>query len=70
MESRSWRGDRKTGTVNTKATENWKKYDINLILKENWKTLGPKLQGKLRVFMGDADTFYLEGATDPAEADS
>jgi hypothetical protein len=55
--------DRKTGAVNTKTTENWKKYDINLILKENWDTLGPKLKGKLRVFMGDVDTFYLEGAT-------
>ena len=55
--------DRKTGAVNTKTTENWKKYDINLILKQNWKTLGPKLAGKLHVYMGDVDTFYLEGAT-------
>ncbi|MBC8289485.1 MAG: hypothetical protein H8E37_04120 [Planctomycetes bacterium] len=55
--------DRKTGVVNTKTTENWKKYDINLILKENWKALGPKLNGKLHVYMGDVDTFYLEGAT-------
>lgn len=55
--------DRKTGLVNTKTTENWKKYDINRILKENWETLGPKLKGKLRVYMGDVDTFYLEGAT-------
>jgi len=55
--------DRKTGVVNTKSTENWKKYDINLILKENWKTFSPKLKGKLRVYMGDVDTFYLEGAT-------
>jgi hypothetical protein len=55
--------DRKTGAVNTKSTENWKKYDINLILKENWKTLGPRVKGKLRVYMGDVDTFYLEGAT-------
>jgi hypothetical protein len=49
--------------VNTETTSNWKKYDINLILKNNWKTLGPKLKDKLHVFMGDADTFFLEGAT-------
>ena len=55
--------DRDTGVVNTETTSNWKKYDINLILKNNWKTLGPKLKDKLHVFMGDADTFFLEGAT-------
>ena len=27
------------------------------------RTLGPKLKGKLHVYMGDKDTFYLEGAT-------
>lgn len=55
--------DRKTGKINTKVANTWKKYDIRLILESRWKTLGPKLKGKLHVFMGDADTFYLEGAT-------
>ncbi|MDA1018059.1 MAG: alpha/beta hydrolase-fold protein, partial [Planctomycetota bacterium] len=55
--------DRKTGAVNTEVAKTWEKYDIRLILERNWKTLGPKLKGKLHVFMGDMDTFYLEGAT-------
>ncbi|GAB4157506.1 MAG: hypothetical protein Tsb009_34620 [Planctomycetaceae bacterium] len=55
--------DRKTGKVNTEVANTWKKYDIRLKLENNWKTLGPKLKGKLHVFMGDVDTFYLEGAT-------
>ena len=55
--------DRKTGAVNTTIAKTWEKYDIRLILERNWKTLGPKLKGKLHVFMGDEDTFYLEGAT-------
>jgi S-formylglutathione hydrolase FrmB len=55
--------NRETGDVETKVTKTWEKYDIRLILEQNWKTLGPKLQGKLHVFMGDEDTFYLEGAT-------
>ncbi|MCH8193726.1 MAG: FtsW/RodA/SpoVE family cell cycle protein [Planctomycetes bacterium] len=55
--------DRKTGKVNTEVAKTWEKYDIRLILERNWKTRGPKLKGKLHVFMGDADTFYLEGAT-------
>lgn len=58
---RAW--SRETGKVDTAVTRTWEKYDIRLILERHWKTLGPKLQGKLHVFMGDRDTFYLEGAT-------
>ncbi len=55
--------DRKTGKIDTQVARTWEKYDIRLIIERNWKTLGPQLQGKLHVFMGDADTFYLEGGT-------
>ena len=47
----------------TDVARTWEKYDIRLVLERNWEQLGPKLQGKLHVFMGDQDTFYLEGAT-------
>ena len=43
--------------------EYWKQYDISLLLKNNWSTLAPKLESKIHVYMGDLDTFYLEGAT-------
>ena len=33
-----------------------------LILERNWTKLGPKLAGKIHVYMGGEDTFYLEGA--------
>ncbi len=55
--------NRQTGAIDPAVAESWKKYDIRLILEQNWPTLGPKLAGKLHVFMGDRDTFYLEGAT-------
>lgn len=55
--------NRETGEIDQKTAETWKKYDIGLILEENWATLGPKLAGKIHVIMGDLDTFYLEGAT-------
>lgn len=55
--------DRDTGKVDGKVAKTWEKYDIRLILERNWKTLGPKLEGKLNVHMGTVDTFYLEGAT-------
>lgn len=55
--------DRETGKVDTEVAASWEKYDIRLVLERNWPALGPKLAGKLHVFMGDQDTFYLEGAT-------
>jgi dienelactone hydrolase len=33
------------------------------VLEKNWPQLAPKLAGKLHVYMGEEDTFYLEGAT-------
>jgi enterochelin esterase-like enzyme len=56
--------DRKTGAVDAETAKGWEKYDIRLVLERNWKALGPKLAGKLHVYMGGADTFYLEGATE------
>jgi hypothetical protein len=55
--------DRKTGRVDPAVARTWERYDIRLILERNWPVLGPKLAGKLHVYMGDTDTFYLEGAT-------
>ena len=54
--------DRATGAVDPEVARAWQAYDIRLVLERNWPTLGPKLQGKLHVVIGDLDTFYLEGA--------
>lgn len=54
--------DRKTGAINPDVAEAWEPYDISLKLKRDWATLGPKLAGKVHVYMGDEDTFYLDGA--------
>jgi hypothetical protein len=55
--------DRSTGVVDANVLEHWKKYDISRQLQKNWSQLEPRLRGKLHVYMGDQDTFYLEGAT-------
>jgi hypothetical protein len=55
--------DRRTGAVDPAVARAWEAYDIRLTLERNWKTLAPKLAGKLHVYTGGADTFYLEGAT-------
>jgi pimeloyl-ACP methyl ester carboxylesterase len=54
--------DRATGAVDPEIVRGWEKYDIRLTLERDWKTLGPKLNGKLHVYTGAEDTFYLEGA--------
>lgn len=55
--------DRATGNVDPKVAKAWEPYDIRLVVERNWKTLGPKLSGKLHIYAGEVDTFYLEGAT-------
>ncbi len=55
--------DRKTGAIDPDVAEAWEPYDISLKLKREWATLGPKLTGKIHVYMGDVDTYYLDGAT-------
>src|SRR5262245_29895344 len=55
--------DWQSGAIDAAVAESWRPYDISLVLRENWKTLGPKLAGKVHVWMGTIDTFRLEGAT-------
>jgi len=55
--------DRKTGVIDKKVVEFWKeKYDLRYILERDWKTLGPKLKGKIRIYCGDMDNYYLNNA--------
>ena len=55
--------DRESGAIDANVARAWEKYDLRLLIERNWKRLGPKLAGKLHVFMGAEDTFYLNGAT-------
>jgi hypothetical protein len=56
--------DRTSGKIDPQVAEAWKRYDIRLVLEQGWATLGPKLAGKLNVFVGDQDTFYLSPAVE------
>jgi len=55
--------DPKTGDIDAEVAEYWKKYDFKIYAKENWAELGPKLQGKIYIWMGDMDHFYLNPGT-------
>lgn len=51
-----------TGIIDKTVAEAWKKHDLLLHVKDNWSTLGPKVQGKIYVWMGDMDNYYLNNA--------
>ncbi|HEX7449788.1 MAG TPA: alpha/beta hydrolase-fold protein [Pirellulales bacterium] len=57
---RMW--DRRTGQIDPVVARAWSKYDIRQKLEREWSELGPKLRGKLHVYTGALDTFYLDGA--------
>ncbi|MFC4700115.1 alpha/beta hydrolase-fold protein [Glaciecola siphonariae] len=54
--------DPASGEINKDVAEAWKQYDLRLYTQKNWQTLGPKLAGKLHIWMGDMDNFYLNNA--------
>jgi hypothetical protein len=37
-------------------------WDLNANLKRDWTTLGPQMEGKLHVQVGDGDTYFLNNA--------
>jgi hypothetical protein len=55
--------DKTTGVIDPAVAAYWKEhYDLGAILQRDWKTLGPKLQGKIRIYVGDMDNYYLNNA--------
>lgn len=55
--------DKETGDIDKKVADYWREnYDLRYILERDWKTLGPKLEGKIHIFCGDMDNYYLNDA--------
>lgn len=55
--------DKYSGDINHDVAEYWKEnYDLRHILERDWATLGPKLEGKIHVYCGDMDNYYLNNA--------
>ena len=52
-----------SGDIDKKVLEYWHEhYDLTAILKRDWPALGPKLEGKLHLAVGDGDTYFLNNA--------
>jgi hypothetical protein len=56
--------DKRTGEINHKVAEFWREnYDLSHILRRDWnRGLGRKLQGKIHIYVGDMDNYYLNNA--------
>ena len=55
--------DKTTGDIDHKVAEYWKEnYDLKHILERDWEKLGENLKGKINIYCGDMDNYYLNNA--------
>lgn len=60
--------DKETGVIDREVADYWREnYDLRYILERDWATLGPRLEGKLHLYTGDMDNYYLNNAVYLAE---
>ncbi len=61
--------DKKTGVIDKTIAEYWKEnYDLSYIMNRDWKKIGNKLKGKIHIYCGDMDNYYLNNAVYLTEA--
>jgi hypothetical protein len=56
--------DKRTGEIDASVAEHWREnYDLSHILRRDWeKGLGHKLRGKIHIYVGEMDNYYLNNA--------
>ena len=60
--------DKLTGKIDHNVANYWKDhYDLSNILKRDWATLGPKLAGKIHLYVGRGDNYFLNDSVYFAE---
>jgi len=60
--------DKVTGEIDHSVDEYWRQhYDLEAILERDWAKLGPKLAGKIHIYVGSDDTYFLNDAVYPME---
>jgi len=64
--ARIW--DKKTGVIDKKVAAYWKEnFDLTHIIQRDWPKIGEKLKGKIHIYVGDMDNYYLNNAVYTAE---
>jgi hypothetical protein len=55
--------DKKSGKIDPEVAEYWKEhYDLRYYLEKKWDRIGQSLEGKIHIYVGDMDTYYLNNA--------
>ena len=58
---RMW--DKKTGEIDHEVAKYWQEnYDLRYIMERDWEILGPELEGKINIYCGEMDNYYLNNA--------
>ncbi|HTM25263.1 MAG TPA: alpha/beta hydrolase-fold protein [Vicinamibacterales bacterium] len=60
--------NKETGAIDHAVAERWKKFDLLDVLKTTWTTIGPRVAGKINVYVGDMDSYYLNDAVENLNA--
>ena len=61
--------DKISGEIDPAVARYWQEnYDLRYILERDWKSLGPRLKGKIHIYCGDMDNYYLNNAVYLMEA--
>jgi hypothetical protein len=60
--ARIW--DKDTGLIDPEVAAAWRDMDIRHYLETNWSSVGPLLKDKIHVYMGDADTYFLDSGSE------
>ncbi|KAA3630893.1 MAG: hypothetical protein DWQ02_17215 [Bacteroidetes bacterium] len=60
--------DKKTGEIDSEVADFWKEnYDLTYILQRDWEKHGNDWKGKIHIYCGDMDNYYLNNAVYLAE---
>lgn len=60
--------DKYTGSIDSSVAAWWREhYDLTHIIQRDWPSIGDKLKGKIHIYVGDMDTYYLNNAVYSAE---
>ena len=55
--------DKVSGAIDPAVAAHWREnYDLSHILRRDWPKLGRKLEGKIHIYVGEADNYYLNNA--------
>jgi S-formylglutathione hydrolase FrmB len=54
--------NRETGKINEEVIEKWKKYDLNLAIRNKYTSNRQKLDNKINIVVAENDDFFLDGA--------